>query len=378
MVIKARNILADENLKTSLTNSEVAGTNVLRWKNPAQFGPSWAVQIGKTGMEQSEVVVLGTATPSGTAGTLTANTLYAHPADTPLYAIKFDQMVFERATAGTSGTATPLTNGTVTIQADSPFTIFDDTTGTAGYGYRTYHRNSVTGETSVESDWITSSGLSFYSLGKIRQRVKDGLQDATYIPDDSQIDDWVNEWHQQMNNTMLDVNEDYGIGTCAISFTSSAEFGTITSSDFSGMTRRVWWVDNTGTYQAFKMDSTFPPEKIFNSTKPYYFFQGDSVIGRRPIESAGSMVLEYQKQQSLLTNDTDEVPVPMRGYTKSYVDYGLSRAKRKDNKQSEGDDYETRAYAQLEIFKKQITPRMRSQSTFIEVVEPIGNTGEWL
>ena len=126
------------------------------------------------------------------------------------------------------------------------------------------------------------------------------------------------------------------------------------------------------------MDSTFPPEKIFNSTKPYYYFQGDNVIGKRPIESAGSWVIEYQKQQALLVNDTDEVPIPMRGFTKSYVDYALARAKRKDNKQQEGDDYENRAYQQLQDFKIKVTPRMRSQTTYIEIVEPIGNTGEWL
>lgn len=378
MLIQSRNILADENEKTYLTNQEVAGTNVLRWKNPNPFLSSWAVQVGKTGNKQSEVVILGTAIPSGTAGTLTGNTLYEHPTDTPLYAIKYDQVVFERSTAGTTGTASPMTNGTITIEVDSPYSLFDDTTGSSSYGYRTYYRNSVTGETSTESDWITLAGFSFYSLGRMRQRVKDGLQDASYIPDDYIIDDWLNEWNQQMNNALNDVNEDYSIGTTSVAYTSSNEFGTISETDFRGMTRRVWWVDNSGTYQAFKMDSTFPPEKIFNSTKPYYFFQGDNVIGRRPIESAGSFVIEYQKERALLANDTDEVPVPMRGYSKSYIDYALSRAKRKDNKQQEGDDYENRAYQQLQAFKKDVTPRMRSQTTFIEVVEPIGNTGEWL
>jgi len=129
MIIRARNILADDSPKTYLTNKESAGTNVLRWKNPNAFEASWAIQVGETGEEQTEVMILGTSTPAGTAGTLTANTLYEHPADTPLYAVKFDQIVFEQSTVGTAGTAVPLANGTITLQADHKFTQFDDTTG---------------------------------------------------------------------------------------------------------------------------------------------------------------------------------------------------------------------------------------------------------
>src|SRR5258707_3690917 len=98
MLIKTRNILTDFSEKTYTTNGEVSGTNVLRWENPDIFNASWGVQVGETGEAQSEIVLLGASTPAGTAGTLTANTLYEHPANTPLYAIKYDQLVFERST----------------------------------------------------------------------------------------------------------------------------------------------------------------------------------------------------------------------------------------------------------------------------------------
>lgn len=373
MLIYSKNNL-DVNAPVSyLTNQEVSGTNVLRWKNSNGASASWAVQVGKTGNKQSETVVLGTYIPAGTAGTLSGTTLYEHPTDTPLYFIKYDQVVFERSTAGTTGTAIPLTNGTVTYQADSPTTIFDDTSGTPSYGYRSYFRNSITGETTSESDWLTSAGFSFYSLAKLRQRVKDKLYDATYIPNDLMIDDWLNEWYQQMNNTLNEVNEDYAIGTTSVAFASNTEFGTITDTNFKGMTKRVWWMDNGGTYVASKMDSnSFSPARIFNSTVPYYYFQGDTVIGHKPSDTAGTLLIEYQKDQAILVNDTDEVPVPMHAHTKSFVDYALAQAKRKDNKFSEGSELENVAYQQLGIFKTQISSRLRTSPTFVNIVEATG------
>ena len=74
MIIKTENILHEDAPETFLSYAENAGTNVLRWRNSSGAQASWAVQIGKTGEEKAEIVLLGTATPSGTAGTLTANT----------------------------------------------------------------------------------------------------------------------------------------------------------------------------------------------------------------------------------------------------------------------------------------------------------------
>src|SRR3990167_11552438 len=104
MIIRADNLLHLNAPKTYLSNAEVSGTNILRWKNPSGFQLSWAVQVGEVGQEQTEVVVLSTGNPSGgTAGTITTNSLYEHRADTPIYAIKSNQVVLERNTGGTTG-----------------------------------------------------------------------------------------------------------------------------------------------------------------------------------------------------------------------------------------------------------------------------------
>lgn len=373
MIVRTRNTLDQQAPVTYTTYPEVAGTNVLRWKNPNGFALSWGVQVGATGIPQSEVMVLSSSTPAGTAGTFTANTLYEHPTDTPLFAIKYDQVVFERSTAGTSGTASPMTSGTVTIQANNAYTIFDDTTGSVSYAYRTYFRSSVLGVNSAESDWITPTGFSFYSLAKIRERVRGRLYNSDYLQD-GDIDNFTNEWLQMMHNAQVDVNEDYGLGTTSIAFASNVELGTMTATDFRGGFKRVWLVDASGTYIATKMDSnSFSPSRIFSTLTPFYYMQGDTVIGRKPSESAGTFFVEYYKQTPLLVNDTDELPVPMQSFTKSFIDYGNAMALHKDNKHQEAASYESSAAGQLVMFKTQIAPRNVSSNSMVDIVESVGN-----
>lgn len=372
MIIPVKNNLTVNAPVTYSTYQEVAGTNVMRWKNADQMSASWAVQIGATGVDQSEIVLLSASVPGGTAGTFTANTQYEHPADTPMYGIKFDQVVYQRSITGTGGAASPI--GTQTIQPNGSVTIFDDTTGLSTYAYNVFYRNSVTTGSSSVSDWITPSGFTYYSLAKIRSRIRNRLYNTDYIPDDSLITDWVNEWLQMMHNAQVDVNEDYGIGTTGITFTSNTEFGTMTVADFRGGFKRVWSVDPSGTFVATKMDSnSFKPDQIFNTTNPFYYMQGDTVMGRRPFDSSGTYVVEYNKQTPILVNDTDEIPIPMQSFTKSFIDYGVAMALHKDNRHPEAQTFEAAATAQLGMFKTQIAPRNTSSNTMMDIVETVGD-----
>ncbi len=360
---------------TYTTYPEVAGTNILRWKNADQMQASWAVQVGATGIPQSEIAILSSSAPAGTAGTLTGNTSFEHPTDTPIYGIKYDQVVFEVSNTGTTGAAIPITNGTVTIQPNGSITIFDHTNALSTYAYKTFYRNSVTGSVSSESDWQIPSGFSFFALANIRNRIRGRLYNSDYLQD-SDIDYFTNEWLQMMFNAQIDVNEDYGLGTMGIAYGAGVELGTVTASDFRGGFKRVWYQDGSGTYQATKMDSnSFMPSQIFNNTAPRYYMQGDTVIGRKPIDSAGTFIVEYYKQTPILVNDTDVLPVPMQAFTKSFIDYGVAMALHKDNKHIEAAPFEASASGQLKMFKTAISPRNVSSNTMIDIVESVGEDG---
>jgi len=371
MIIKVENTLTEKAQGTDLSFPEASGQAVIRWKNPNGFAASWAVQVGKTGIERSEVGLLGTAAVDGTAGTLTANLTYDHAADTPVYAIKYDQVVFERSITGTSGVAAPMTDGTITIQADSIHTQFDDTSGSPSYAYKAYFRNSVLNTTTTESDWLTSSP-SFYSLGKIRERAKRKMLNAKSLTND-QIDDWVNEWLEDMTNTLIDVNEDYALGTTEIGFTGTAQQGTITAVDFKQV-RRAWHKTGDTWYRMTKQELTgYNPDETFNETNPFYNMKGDNVIERKPHEVTGTIGLTYYKLNAVLDSDADLLPVAMRGYTRSFVRYCEAQAKKEDNKEQEAERLEAQADMAKERFKSEMTNRNKSGPSYIEIVEGMPN-----
>lgn len=374
MLIKVKNNLDTKAQYSFLSNSENSAVGTIRVRNINQFYDDWAIQIGRTGEEKTEIRVIS-GSPSGTSLVLTANTSYDHPEDTPVYSIKFDQIVFERSTSGTAGTATPI--GTVSITADSDYTQYDDTTGASTYAYKTYFQNSVSGALSSESDWLTSAGFSFYSKAKLKERVKGKLLDSGYIRDDSVIDDWINEWLEVMNNTAIQVNKSYGMGTVDVFFGTSG-LGTITSADFISL--KNMWVTYNGNdfYAATQIDmNQIYPNQTFNETHPYISWRGDSVFKINPEETGGTARIHYYNIRTILVDDTDELPVVMRPYTRSFVDYALSEALYQDTKEARADRYSMRAEADKKLFLSQITPRNNTGIQMIQIDSDINSSDEF-
>jgi len=369
MLIRVQNNLDVDAQKTFFSVSKASGVGTIDVKNISGFPANWAIQIGNTGEERSEIKLISTA--SGTSLVLTANTTYEHPSDTPIYATKFDQIVFARSTSGTAGTAVAISNGTVTITPDNDYTQFDDTTGAATFAYRTWFRNSVTDEVSSQSDWLTSTGFSFYSLAKIRSRIKNKLFNSGFLKNDEQVDDWINEWLEEMNNAIVNIDKSYSMGTVNVSFGTSG-LGTVTSTDFKDM-KRIWITyDGSNKYKATKRDTNnVDPDETFNEAHPYYIWKGDDVFQVQPPQSGGTAELEYYKRNPVLVNDTDELPFAMRSYSNSFVNYGLAEAYYNDDKEEKGDRYLARANKDKQLFINEMTPRSFTGVELMDVTHSI-------
>jgi hypothetical protein len=343
-------------------------------KNINSFTASWAIQIGETGEEQAEVQVLGTAVPSGTALGIVGTTSYSHPVDTPIYPVKFNQVIFKRSTTGTAGTATAITAGTVNIQADNAFTQFDDTSGATTYAYKTAYYNSVLDVVSDDSSWILPAGNSQYSLSRLRQRIRDKLFNSAFVTDDT-LNDWINEWKDELTNTAIKVNKAYAIGTTTVSFAANVQLGTITASDFKTI-NRIWFSDSSGTGSTNALQTNmhdYSPTDIFSSDRPKFFYYGDTVIGRLPYDYATTATITYSKLNTNLNNDSDELPTPMKGYTKSFIDYAMAQAYMKDNNQEAAKPYMITAENDRLKFQNEITPRHETGPQFVTTVEPISD-----
>lgn len=373
--IKIINNLADTAQKTSLSAQLNASVGSASVKNVSGFSPSWAVQIGDVGQEKSEIQLLGTAIPAGTAFTFVGSSNYSHPIDTPIYAIKYDKIVIYRSESGTSSASTAIPNGTINITPDNEYTIYDDTAGQSTYGYQVTFLNSVLGTASEtdKSDWLTDTGYSFYSLGNITNRVKNKLFSTSFIPGDfnETVKDWCNEWLETLTGEAVKVNKDYLIGTVDIAHGTDG-LGTVTSSDFVEV-RRVWYTtDGENFYKAAKKDIIdFDPKDVFVNTHPYYYFQGDNVIGKLPYNDAGTLRLTYYARPALFETAGDELPVSMRSHTNSFVNYCLAQANYLDNKPAVADRYMTMTIEQKKNFINQITPRSSSGPEYITLTDDI-------
>lgn len=374
MLIQIKNTQDILTQVTFLTQQENAGTTTFHVKNAQGFAASqWAIQAGKTGEEKTETLVLTVGAPSGTTLSLATASVFDHPTDTPIYATKYDQVIFKRSTSGTSGAATAF--ATVQITPDQDFTQYDDTSGASTYAYKAAYYNSTLGSVSSDSDWLTPAGYDFYSLAKMRQRVKDKLFNATFIQSDQLIDDWLNEYLEMMTNAVIDVDEAYNMGSTNVSFSGTAELGTITASDFKQI-ERVWMTTDGGVtyYQAQKMKpNQFVPQQVWSASNPFFYMYGDTVIGRQPHDVSGTAAILYYKLNPVLVNETDNLPQPMRGYTNGFVEYALGQAYQKDNKPDVAQLHLNNAMVNLEKFKKESTPRSHTGPSYINIVESISD-----
>lgn len=369
MILRVVNNLTDLAPFSFLSQGEAVGVGTLHVQNANVFTANYAVQIGKTGESKTEIVTLNSATPAGTQVVLSGTTTQSHASDDQIYAVKYNQIIWFRSTSGTAGTASPL--ATTSITPSSEFSYYDDTTGISSYAYKTALYNSVIGTSSL-SDWITSAGYDFYSLAAIRQRVKDKLFSSGYIGDDSVLNDWINEYLEMMTNAVIDVNQDYALGSTSVAFSGTAEMGTITASDFKQV-RRLWFYDGTNYIPATKMESTTPNQNMtYDMTNPYFFMYGDNVISRWPHSQGGTATILYYKLNAVLSNDTDTLPVPMRGYSKGFVDYAQAMAYYKDGKADLGQAKEAQALGAVKQFQKESTPRTKTGPQFIDIQDSVG------
>lgn len=263
-----------------------------------------------------------------------------------------------------------MANGTVTIQADQHFTQFDDTTGSSVYGYRTYFRSSGLAANSTESDWITPAGYSFYSLAKIRERVREKLWNSDFV-DDLTVDNWINEWKDEMANALISVNEDYAIGTVNVAFGTNG-YGTVTTGDFKQPKRVEVTYNGADYFLSTKRGlNDYYPNEVVNSAHPCHNWEGDTVIHVMPADTSGTAKIWYYKTGTPMVNETDELPLSMHPYTKSFVDYSLGMAYQKDGKTAEADRKFGDSYAQKDMFLRQIAPRDKSSQTFVKLDEVI-------
>lgn len=374
-------LLSVENNLSRLPSSQVsflstnvtAGGTVWPVKNINAITNQWAQQVGQTGEERAEIVIVSGA-PSGTAFNSSGTAKYAHPLDTPVYQIHYDKIIFLRSDTGTAGTATAI--ATVSITPDSFYTQYDDTSGVASYAYQTQYYNSVSGDTSGTSPWFIPGGPAFYSRQRLRDRVKANLYNANFIGDDDTIHDWIYEWTEEMTNTALKLNQAYSLGTAAYSF-GTAGLGTITEPLFKYASKIEITYDGVTYLPSTEIPfNRFSATDYFSANAPRHAWQGDTIFHILPESTGGTVRMTLGNLSSEMTEDSDELSQFLRGYTRGCLEYCLYRAKNLDQKDADADKHYAKHLGIKADFVKEMTPRDQTGIKMIELIDSVGGRNE--
>ena len=361
--------------QTYVASAISAGGTFSPVKNIDGLTTNWAAQIGQTGEEVAEILLIsgvpsGTilnfgTSPSHTGGTL----LFGHAQDTPIYQIHYDQFVLNRSTAGTGGTFSAL--ATISMTPDSLYTQYNDTTGAAGYAYYAQYYNSVTGDLSGSSSAFIPGGPTYYSLQKLRQRTKDKLFSAGYIRDDSVITDWVNEWNELMTNSAIKVNQNYMLGTSQYGFGTSG-LGTITDITFKQPIKVEVTYDGVTYIPSRKIEVRgFSETDYFSINIPRHAWIGETAFEILPHTQPGTAKITYSTRFTPLVNDSDELQQTLKAYTTSCIEYCLSVAYGLDQKDSQSQQHYQLFDREKANFISEITPRDLTGAETIDIYDSI-------
>ena len=155
---------------TYLTASVAAAGTTLTVKSNSLFSnadPQDILLIGEFGNEEAELKRINGAITAGTSLTTQAVT-FAHPIDTPVRKILFDQIEISGAATAT-GSKTVI--ATVNINVNGPWSDYTVTGTTYSYYFaRFYNSLSTTTYYGSYSDAIAATGYTFKNVGFIRKQ----------------------------------------------------------------------------------------------------------------------------------------------------------------------------------------------------------------
>lgn len=164
MIITTLNPSPDPLEKSYLANPYSAGVTTTQVRNSDRFAVNDRLMFGEMGLEATELVTLTGINADQQTLTHSA-TLFPHAADDPIYRLRFDQLKIYRSTNGISGTYSNIATVNLDVDNADLSTLYDDTSGTSSYYYKTSVYNSVSAVESSLSDAIQGSGYRRNQVG---------------------------------------------------------------------------------------------------------------------------------------------------------------------------------------------------------------------
>ena len=178
MIVTAWNPETEGLEKTYLTAVAQANSNSFKVQNANRIPQNSIILLGEMGMEQTELLTVN----SGGTDTLlptTGNSKFAHASDEPIYKMRYDKVLFYRATTA-DGVYSLIATVDIDVDNRNKLTEYQDLTGSGTSFYKTKYYNSITSEETNFSDYISAEGYGKKTIGSVIESVVRRVKDNGY------------------------------------------------------------------------------------------------------------------------------------------------------------------------------------------------------
>jgi hypothetical protein len=153
--LKADNRQLLKNAKYSFAlDNYLSGVSSIQVDNSVGFEANMYVLLGNFGSETAEIIKINTVTTATNTLSFTTTAKFAHAESTKVTVIPYNQVRFYHTATATFSASSHVTDY-IDIQADSFFTIGEDTTNTTGFGWFVFYNSTTT--TAKPTEYMTAS-----------------------------------------------------------------------------------------------------------------------------------------------------------------------------------------------------------------------------
>jgi hypothetical protein len=308
--LKADNRILIRNTKYTLLSANIlSGVTALPVISTSSIVADDYILVEDFGNETAEILKVNTISGNGTINTTSA-TVFAHSESSKITKLSYNQARFYRTTTTTFSAGSSL--GTVEIDAQSFYTVYNDTTNSTGYGWFIF-LNETTSANSAPSNPIPYVDFDPNSVKKIIDRFlsSSNNKEMKNISFEDAFD-WLNEAYSVAYNELNLANQEYTTPSVySMSFTSGTQEASLPD-NFSEL---ISITDSDGTDIDYigQRDISYIKENG-SSSNPAYYLRG-GYMGIVPVVTADTTYyIYYNAKSGTLSSYYDNVELPDNNY----------------------------------------------------------------
>ena len=306
--LKAKNSNLTESAKYSyLENNYASGVGSVILVNSNGFSDADYLLFGEWGSETSEIIKVTTVTAATHTLTLATNTKFAHSESTKITVISYNQIKYYWTALVTFDSDNLL--NTIDIQADSLYTIYQDSAHSTGFGHFKFYNETNLKITSA-SNAIPYTGFSSNTAQKIIEGFFRSLnQKDSKLISMTDAFEWLSEGYSIATTELNLVNREY---KATVSGEQIVTHGTTEYAFPTNCSEILFVWDDTNNKEVRECDleDVDKYNSDLYSSDVRYYIKGE-IIGFVPdSEDTITYKLTYISKPAAITSLTDVIDLP--------------------------------------------------------------------